>query len=267
MLEITFVAICTTILHYLLMEVFLKKNLSKQFYLTFFVIMYLVLSVNKLSAKNHDKVIVYNKQSVMIPSYMNFYSEFDFIHEHLMRLELYDVSKDIYLSFEKHGISSLFCDSVHDIFINHNIIHMYEYELLARHVDIMRYHAEQYEKFINQTTIESKEVHPSLRQAYIDEMNMHKREGLRNLKNVEEACWWAPDLDQRDLSRRCWNAIIAAIGAPGDLSSRFCTVCFVLIGQYGLDCLDHYYYIHDQILWAQYHAEQYEWYKYLLENA
>jgi hypothetical protein len=120
---------------------------------------------------------------------------------------------------------------------------------------------------IIQTSILEKDLTSDQKRKYTDEMNLHKRECLRNLDNIKDACWWAPDMSDRELGRVFWRSFIAAGFCSGSVSTRLLGALASLTLDYGIAVMDYSDYINEQMYWAQYHAEMYEWFKNVLENA
>lgn len=101
---------------------------------------------------------------------------------------------------------------------------------------------------------------------YAKKLNMHKENALRTFNNIKETCWWLPNLNDREKARYCFTTLVASLPA-GTPQSKIIASLASFLAQYGLDCLEQWNYLSEQLYWCQYHNEMIEFYSNVLVKA
>jgi hypothetical protein len=96
----------------------------------------------------------------------------------------------------------------------------------------------------------------------LKQAQFHRQEGARTYKDAKELCWWLPNLDQRQVTRMCFETA-AALMVPADPMSKLVAATAVLLVEYGIDCIDEWHTINNKLYWSEYHFEVAEHYEFL----
>lgn len=103
------------------------------------------------------------------------------------------------------------------------------------------------------------------RQRWQEEYEFHMFHAIRTYNDAKDKCWWLPNISQRDQARMCWTTAIASVAAPTPQLKIIVSVTNLLT-QYGLDCIDEWYYIQDKLTWSEFHFLQCENFQNLIQN-
>lgn len=100
---------------------------------------------------------------------------------------------------------------------------------------------------------------------YQEKEKFHQKEGKKCFFNAKNKIWYLPDLDDREKARYCFTSAITS-ALPADPRAKVIGVILQLVLQYGLDCMDEYNYIQNQLQWSQYHFEMNDFYSSVLKT-
>lgn len=106
---------------------------------------------------------------------------------------------------------------------------------------------------------------PTQRTFYEKKLKQHQFDAERTWNNAKNKCWYLPNKSKRSAARSAFNATIATFGAATPMSKLVCAL-ISLLADHGLDCIDEWYYIEEQLQWCQYHCEMVEFYLTVLER-
>ena len=75
-----------------------------------------------------------------------------------------------------------------------------------------------------------------------------------------------PNLTDRQNARYCFTASIAGI-TPLPPQSKLIAIILATLAEYGVDCVNEWYYINEKLYWSQYHYEMAEFYEEVLRKS
>lgn len=97
------------------------------------------------------------------------------------------------------------------------------------------------------------------REFYQKKLNQHQYDAERTWNNAKNKCWYLPNISNRNSAKNAFAAVMASFGGSTPMSKLVCSL-IGLLTSYGLDCIDEWYYIEEQLQWCQYHCEMVEFY-------
>ncbi|MGK5595676.1 MAG: hypothetical protein ACSNEK_10025 [Parachlamydiaceae bacterium] len=100
---------------------------------------------------------------------------------------------------------------------------------------------------------------------YEKKVAMHRSNAERTWNNAKNKCWYLPNIQKRKAAQNAFNAIMASFGGATPMS-KLVLALLSLLTNYGLDCIEEWHYIEDQLNWCQYHCEMVEFYLTVLEK-
>ncbi len=106
---------------------------------------------------------------------------------------------------------------------------------------------------------------PQQRTFYEKKLKQHQYDAERTWNNAKNKCWYLPNITKRKAAQNAFQATIAAMGGGTPMSMLVLALMSTLTS-YGLDCIDEWYYIEEQLSWCQYHCEMVEFYLTVLEK-
>ncbi len=87
----------------------------------------------------------------------------------------------------------------------------------------------------------------------------HDNEGHKCYENAKSRMWYLPNLTDREKARYCFTCAITT-AMPGDPRAKIVGTIAQLIIQFGLDWIDEYNYVKNQLNWCAYHYEMSDFY-------
>lgn len=100
---------------------------------------------------------------------------------------------------------------------------------------------------------------------YEQKLKQHRFDAERTWNNAKNKCWYLPNKSNRDAAKNCFNAVMASFGGVTPMSKLVLSL-ISLLTSHGIDCIDEWYYIEEQLGWCQYHCEMVEFYLTVLEK-
>ena len=101
---------------------------------------------------------------------------------------------------------------------------------------------------------------------YMKKIDFHRENAIRTYENARKKCMWLPKKTDRDLAKNCFTAAAASIAASTP-QSKVVAMIITMLTSYGLDVIDEWNYINDQLYWSEYHWEMFEFYSNVLVKA
>ena len=92
---------------------------------------------------------------------------------------------------------------------------------------------------------------------------LHQFHAVRTFNNAKDKCWYLPRTTDREKARYCFTSVMSSLGAATKKGKLVNSLVTLLIN-YGLDAMDEWDYIREQLNWSEYHYEQCEFYQNLL---
>ena len=103
------------------------------------------------------------------------------------------------------------------------------------------------------------------RENYQEAYEMHAWNAKRNWDNAKNACWILPNISHRNKAKYVWVSTISAFAAS-EPKAKIVAALLTALAQYGLDCIDEWGYIDEQLEWCEYHYTQAAHYASLLQR-
>ncbi len=97
------------------------------------------------------------------------------------------------------------------------------------------------------------------RKYYEKKEKFHGKEANKCYISAKSRVWYLPDLDDRQKARYCFTSALSACN-PGDPRAKIVMISLSFLMQYGLDCIDEWNYIQNQLHCAAYHFEMSDFY-------
>lgn len=104
------------------------------------------------------------------------------------------------------------------------------------------------------------------RKKYTAKYKDSKKQGEWYYKQASERCWWIPCPDDREVTRAAVRTFITGVVTLAGKASAALLIVDCLT-EYTFACMDEWEIIREQFLYANYHFENADWYKHVLDNA
>ncbi len=106
---------------------------------------------------------------------------------------------------------------------------------------------------------------PQQRTFYEKKLAQHRYDAERTWNNAKNKCWYLPNISKRKAAQNAFMSVMALFGGATPMS-RLIVSLLTTLTNYGVDCVDEWYYIQEQLEWCQYHCEMVEFYLTVLER-
>lgn len=101
---------------------------------------------------------------------------------------------------------------------------------------------------------------------YEKKVALHRSNAERTWNNAKNKCWYLPNIEKRKAAQNAFYTIMAYFGGATAMSSLVMSL-ITLLTTYGIDCIDEWYYIKEQLNWCKHHCEMVEFYEQVLTKA